>query len=105
MNDHNYPALTQFLGAYLHQDFMLEYGSPDEAISAFISSESPESIHAACNELEQVISHVEGLDDPENFLWRVLGCYYMPKADGVTVADWLKLVRARCENSAHDRGV
>jgi hypothetical protein len=95
MNGNSYPALAQFLGGYFHQDFLLDYGNPDGAIAAFVTGEPPESIHAACNELEQVIPLIEWMDDPEKFLWRVLGCYYLPKADGLTVADWLKHVHKK----------
>ena len=95
MNGNNYPALAQFLGAYFHQDFMLDYASPDGAIAAFVAGEPQESVHEACNEVEQLIPLIEGMDDPEKFLWRVLGCCYLPKADGLTVADWLKHVHKK----------
>lgn len=95
MNDNNYPALEQFLGGYFHQDFSLDYGNPDGAIAAFLNEASQESIRTTCSELEQVIPLIEGMDDPEKFLWQVLGCYYLPKADGLTVADWLKHVHKK----------
>jgi hypothetical protein len=92
MTSNSYPALAQFLGAYFHQDFMLDYSSPDATIAAFIADEPAESIHAVCNELEQVIPVVDRMHDPEEFLWRVLGCYYVPKTDELTVSEWLKHV-------------
>ena len=36
----NYPALREFLPAYLHQDFMQEYGSAAEAAKAFLEDAS-----------------------------------------------------------------
>ena len=38
----NYPALREFLPAYLHQDFMQEYGSAAEAAKAFVEKENRE---------------------------------------------------------------
>src|ERR1700730_4802995 len=93
MNRSNFSALEQFLGAYFHQDFLLDYGNADAVITAFLAEEPQESIQAVCNELEQVIPLVEGMNDPEEFLFQVLACYYNPKADGLGVADWLKHVR------------
>jgi hypothetical protein len=93
MSGKNYPALAQFLGAYFHQDFLLDYGNPDAAITAFLAGEPKESVRAACNELDQVIRLVEGMDNPDKFLWQTLGCYYSPKADGLAVADWLRQLR------------
>jgi hypothetical protein len=33
----NYPALREFLPAYLHQDFAEEYGSPAEAAQTYLA--------------------------------------------------------------------
>jgi hypothetical protein len=95
MNSDKYPALGQFLGAYLHQDFLDEYGDPDGAITAFLAEAPQDSVTAACNELEKVIPLSGQMDNPEQFLCHVLGCYYAPEADGLTVADWLKRVHNR----------
>jgi hypothetical protein len=98
MSTQPYPDLQQFLGCYFHQDFLMEYASPDAAITAFISDEPEEFVRAACRELGQVIPVVEQLDDPERFLLETLGCWYYPKAQGSTVVEWLKHVHVRlCE--------
>lgn len=91
------PNLEQFLGGYFHQDFVLDYGDPDHAIAAFLAEATPESVQAVCSELDQLIPLVEHKDDPEKLLWQVLGCYYYPKADGLSVADWLKHVRSKLQ--------
>ena len=104
MNAQTYPALRQFLGCYFHQDFLDEFSSPDGAIAAFMAGEPQESVHAACNELEQVIPLIERMDEPEEFLWQVLGCSYYPKADGLTVTDWLGRVRKKLESEENNGG-
>ena len=36
----NFPMLSQFVGGYLHQDFMLDYKTPAEALVAFLKEAS-----------------------------------------------------------------
>jgi hypothetical protein len=40
----DYPALREFLPAYLHQDFAEEYGSSLEAVKGFLSEASGDEI-------------------------------------------------------------
>jgi hypothetical protein len=93
MNTKNFPNLVQFLGGYFHQDFIDDYGTPDNAIKAFLSENSPETVQAVCRELDEVIPLVEQMDNPNDFLYRVIGCFYYPQADGFTVVEWLRHVR------------
>ncbi len=47
-----YPALFQFFGCYFHQYWPEDYGSSDDAIDAFATSESTEAIKNAMQELK-----------------------------------------------------
>ena len=94
MNPNQFPALEQFLGGYFHQDFRLDHGSPDGAIEAFVSDATQEQIQAASAELEQALSVIEQMDDPQKLL-RALGCDYLPSAHGLTVANWLSHVHKK----------
>ena len=40
----SYPALMEFLPAYLHEDFGVEYGSPARAFAAMVSDASGDQI-------------------------------------------------------------
>lgn len=40
----NYPALLEFLPAYLHEDFEVEYGSAPKAIEALVADASGDQI-------------------------------------------------------------
>jgi hypothetical protein len=95
MHTNEFPELVQFLGGYFHQDFLLDYGNPNAAIEAYLAESPLESILSACKELERIIPLLEQMDKPETFLWQTLGCYYDPKADGLTVVDWLNQVRKK----------
>jgi len=92
MNQNQYQHLRQLLGGYLHQDWRLDFSTPEEAIGAFKEKEPQECIEGVCRELEEVIPLIKETKEPEKFLWQVLWCYYNPQADGLTVADWLERV-------------
>jgi hypothetical protein len=96
MTTHAYPALLQFFGGYLHQDWADEFSSPEQAIAAFINQEPVEARRAAQQELADLIPRVPSLEDPVRVLMD-LGSYYDPTADGHTVAGWLEHVRATLE--------
>lgn len=87
-----YPALSQFLGAYLHQDWPEEFSTPEAAVEAFHRREPADSVRAVCAELEQAIYEAQQSTDPSRLL-SDLGCYYDPRADGRSVPEWLAHVR------------
>jgi hypothetical protein len=87
-----YPALSQFLGAYLHQDWPEEFSTPEAAVEAFRRREPTDSVRAVCAELELAIREAQQAADPSRLL-SDLGCYYNPQADGRSVPEWLTQVR------------
>jgi hypothetical protein len=88
----NYPALSQFLGAYLHQDWPEEFSTPEAAVEAFRRREPADSVRAVCAELEQATRDAQQSADPSRLLSE-LGCYYNPQADGRSVSEWFTQVR------------
>lgn len=100
MNEEQYKNVRR-LGAYLHQDWRDEFLTPDDAIAAFRADTPKEDIQAVCDELKAIIPQVARMPDPDRFLWDVLWCYYDPKADGLTIADWLEQVRKKLEERGH----
>jgi len=74
---------------------MLDSGTPDQAIAAFLAESSEEVVRAVCGELEQLMPMIEDMDDPQRFLWQDLFCYYSPESDRLTVANWLEQVRRK----------
>ena len=87
-----YPALSQFLGAYLHQDWPEEFSTPEAAIETFCRREPADVVRTVCAELDQVIRESQQSTNPSRLLFD-LGCYYDPLADGRTVSDWFAQVR------------
>lgn len=86
--------LDQLLGAYLHQDYDVEYPDAWAAVDASIREHSPKVRAAARQELLGILER----EDTEDGLSRAvskLGVAYSPPADGYTYRAWLHEVDQR----------
>ena len=88
--------LHQFFAGYFHEDWPLEADSPDGVVSAFVRQRGD------ARELEQLSSSIMAfVDDHPNddelgeALFKELGCYYSPIADGISTRSWLLGVAAK----------
>jgi len=52
----NYPALSQFLAGYLHEDFVLDHKTPEGARDAFLKDANAKERAAVRKELDQFLS-------------------------------------------------
>jgi hypothetical protein len=78
----SYPALMEFLPAYLHEDFQVEYGSAARAFAALVSDASGDQIRNVKEEwqtLRQVFSE-RPLPDVQNGLAQ-LGAAWQPQSE------------------------
>ena len=82
----DFPALAQFLGGYLHQDFLLDHGSAPAAARSFRAEASPEEARAVDEELDRLLGLTER--------WTVTQIRRFLKALG---ASWLPSSRADLE--------
>jgi CdiI immunity protein len=91
--DTDYPALSQLLAGYYHQDWRQDHATPDAALHAFATDSSPETVKAAAADIDRLVG--AGFDDAG--LTRVLAegfdCNYVPDASGVTPTGWLTHTR------------
>jgi hypothetical protein len=85
-----FPHLLQVFGGYLHQDFDLDYASPDEALRA--AGREYNDIPAAVNEIDRML---EGALDDRQLLDDVerLTAGYSPELDGWQIRPWLDHAR------------
>lgn len=83
-----YPALWQFLGAYLHQDWPDEYKSPSAALRDFVSGE-PHYAGDLPAEIAQVLSS-EADDAALEGILADLGSPFVPSRSGRNPRDWLR---------------
>jgi hypothetical protein len=84
------PHLTQLFGAYLHQDWDMEFSSSWEAVQVFRDSLSVDELVAAIDEVRTLLS----LDDVQlnSKVFEDLGLGYWPQGDGLEVREWLSLL-------------
>jgi hypothetical protein len=92
-----YPNLFQVFGGYLHQDFDLDYESPDAALRDAAHGQGPEQVGAAIGEIDDLLS--AGLE-PRTLTEIVerLTAGYSPVLDGWEIRDWLKHARTLLES-------
>ncbi|MCW2738637.1 contact-dependent growth inhibition system immunity protein [Nocardioides sp.] len=90
----DFPALEQFLGAYLHQDWLDEYTSTEMGFRDFLDGEPRHGALIAA-ELDRVLN--SGEDDATLLdLIRDCGSYYLPDAWGLTARAWLTRLLELC---------
>ena len=91
-----YPALWHLVNAYLHQDFVLLYGSEQGAVARFISG-SPQQIALIGAEISQLVSKAS-TDTRLEAVLTDLGLEYLPLADGwSSYREWLLDVARRVD--------
>jgi hypothetical protein len=101
MLEQEYPALWQFLGAYLHQDWREEYESPSAALRDFVSG-SPGQAVALPAELERVLASTADDESLEKTLVS-LGSFFVPSRAGQNPRDWLRRLRDEAQRLVGDR--
>jgi hypothetical protein len=91
VGDEPYPNALQFLGCYLHQDFDLDSGTADGAITHAIAESGRDRLSGVARELSEIAE----LEDRaiETTLNRL--CSYHPPADELTYREWLLALMAR----------
>lgn len=90
-----YPALWQFLGAYLHQDWPEEYESPSGALRDFVSGE-PRYAGDLPAEIEQVLGSTADDAALDETLGE-LGSFFVPSRAGENPRDWLRRLKAETQ--------
>jgi CdiI immunity protein len=92
-------ALRNLFGAYLHQDFDLEYGTVWTAVEDFTSTNPVEWVAAARKELVEILEMKLDERSLEGLVERS-GCAYYAPADGYTYSAWLVELEERLRTPA-----
>jgi hypothetical protein len=97
--DRHFPALYQLFGGYFHQDWKLEYDDWTDAVAAFAAEAPPHLREDAVNEIARVLAW--GLDEAQldRFLYPVLQCNCLPRAVGLSPAQWLGEIASRLRSA------
>lgn len=92
--------MMQFFGAYFHQDWRADLLDPDDTVRLFVSDGfSKNELKHLVESIEKYAATKESDAAAEEGLFRELGCYYIPSADGIGARAWLQHV-ARLISSA-----
>lgn len=102
MSEQQDPALWQFLGAYLHQDWREEYESPSAALRDFISGDPAFAVDLP-TEIEQVLTSTADGPALEETLVK-LGSFFLPSRAGEDPRDWLRGLQEEAQLLLQDRG-
>lgn len=76
----DYPQLSAFLRAYLHEDFKLEHGTPEGALDDFRKHATPAQVAALTNELQAFLNAAAAVPFAQAQTWwtRELGSAWLP---------------------------
>jgi hypothetical protein len=78
----DYPTLSEFFSAYLHQDFRNEYGSATKAAKHYLADASPEDGQALRNEWQNLREKLAGQPLPViQAAVRKLGAAWLPDSE------------------------
>jgi hypothetical protein len=102
MLEQQYPALWQFFGAYLHQDWRADYESPSAALRDFVSGRADLAAELP-SELERVLTSTADDAVLEDTLVN-LGSFFVPSRAGQNPRDWLRQLREEALVLTQDRG-
>lgn len=94
-----YPALWQFLGAYLHQDWRDDYADTNGALSDFMTGE-PAFAPALISEIDRLLATTQGSADTEAAILE-LGSFFVPSASGDDPRAWLLRMRDDVDRFTH----
>jgi contact-dependent growth inhibition (CDI) system CdiI-like immunity protein len=100
----DYPALTQLLGGYFHQDWREDHASPEAAIEAFIRDTSAQTITAAAADIDRLLRAGFDAAALAELLTDGFDCNYIAETDGLSSAAWLTQIRDSLRAAASERG-
>lgn len=97
--------MRQFFGAYFHQDWSLEFDTPDQAVDAFIRQhEVVSDLHDLSRDIEAFVHERPDDEALAEDLFKELGCEYYPPGNGIPTRRWLLDVAAKLATASQRAG-
>lgn len=81
--------LKSFFAAYFHQDWMEDAERPEEVVEQYLATAIPDEAARLAEDIRAFLESCSDEAELRDRLFRELGCYYDPTADGVAARDWL----------------
>jgi hypothetical protein len=88
-----FKVLEQILGCYFHQDYLEDSKDEESVFREIIDSEPRDRLTVAANQIAALLSLQLSEDELGKVLSEQLGCYFHPKAKGLTCSQWLRQVQ------------
>ena len=101
----SFNQLTHLFVGYFHQDFAVEFGDTERALSVYIDNASTIELRATADVLSALIRDVAGLSNEDvGKILVLLGCEYHTPAGGFTNTTWLEHLERRLRQALAQRG-
>ena len=89
----NFPELSFWFEAYLHQDFDLVSGSPDEALTLYKTQSCEQKVEKFKSELVKLIESNFDEETLDHLLLKDLACCYYYLSEWDSAMDWLRHIQ------------
>jgi len=91
-----YPNLNALFSGHFHQDWEEQSLPPDEILRRYLADASLHALSLALAELTVLLSHSREERSLRSALLS-LGCFYNPRADGMTFDGWLRRLQMKLQ--------
>ncbi len=91
--------LAHLAQAYFHQDYDLEFATPNDVIEAYKRDEGQAAVAELVAQIGSILSSPMSDSDVGNVWIRQLGAAYDPIRDGKGYREWLGLVRQQLQGA------
>ena len=82
-----FPELRRVFEGYLHEDVLVEHGTPEAALRAFRADAAPADVLRFRSEVKRFLAQTRGLDfDSVRALVSQLGCRWIPPSREALIA-------------------
>src|SRR5882757_8424476 len=98
--------LTNFFGAYFHEDFLCDAGSPSDVVALDVKEPrvTLEHLRKLNNAILDYSRRCNTDAELEEKLFSELGCYYRPSVEGLTARTWLQSIASKLLEGGNQRG-
>jgi hypothetical protein len=93
--NNEFPELHDFLSAYFHQDWTVEYQSAEEVIDAFLVDSAPEDLKVVLQELLVMLDQQKDELVLRDYLLKNMSCYYCYWNLWTSGESWLRHIADR----------
>jgi len=87
--------LSNFFGAYFHQDWVDDAASTEDVIAEYMRTSTPSELYELSTAILDLSRKFDSDAELEEHLESKLGSYYLPSFEGISAKAWLERVSAQ----------